>query len=343
MTKSRIAGMSSALFVRCTPFAGRAYDAYPGNYVAGSASVAVDGRGQTPTRPYRFGLRALGSRSRTECSPPPKHGPSQSGQAVASTSAARNPCTCFVPASGVSCVSGDSPRAISSDFLDFSHGVHVQILSSASLLESMLYTGGESRPAPSPSPDGEPSAGSDRWDRWSGPRLLRNGGGDQLRSVEHPAHRSNGGGSPGFGVHLGSGVDRRHSVRPCSSAVRRKGTDESFAQRSGNPHQLWFDQPHRPARFGGRPNGAGSDDPDQRVPSATQLSQCCAPRPRLPHGSRPFWLRQSCGVEVQRSSETSGVLRRGLEADPRAARCDVRGGLELRSSDRDQRHGQRAH
>ena len=48
-----------------------------------------------------------------------------------STQAPLNPCTCFVPASGVSCVSGDSHGQISSDFLDFSHVVHVQILSSA--------------------------------------------------------------------------------------------------------------------------------------------------------------------------------------------------------------------
>ena len=50
-----------------------------------------------------------------------------------------NPCTCFVPASGVSCVSGDSHRRISLDFLAFSHGVHVQILSSASHYRSILY------------------------------------------------------------------------------------------------------------------------------------------------------------------------------------------------------------
>ena len=36
-------------------------------------------------------------------------------------------------------------------------------------------------------------------------------------------------------------------------------------------------------------------------------------------------------VEVRRTSETSGVLRRGLEAGSRPARRDVRGGLELHS------------
>jgi hypothetical protein len=46
---------------------------------------------------------------------------------------------CFVPASGVSCVSGDSDRPISSDFLDFSHRVHVQILSCAKTLQMVLY------------------------------------------------------------------------------------------------------------------------------------------------------------------------------------------------------------
>jgi hypothetical protein len=59
--------------------------------------------------------------------------PSQTPQA------SLKPCTCFVPTSGVSCVSGDSHRRISSDFLDFSHGAHVQILSSASHFKSMLY------------------------------------------------------------------------------------------------------------------------------------------------------------------------------------------------------------
>ena len=54
--------------------------------------------------------------------------------------AGSDPCTCFVPASGVSCVSGDSHRRISLDFLTISHDVHVQILSSAPTLLHQYFT-----------------------------------------------------------------------------------------------------------------------------------------------------------------------------------------------------------
>jgi hypothetical protein len=76
-------------------------------------------------------LSAVVPRSRTECPPRPSSHCSRPDKPLRALMRP-NPCTCFVPASGVSCVSGDSRRRISLDFLAFSHGVPVQILSSAS-------------------------------------------------------------------------------------------------------------------------------------------------------------------------------------------------------------------